>query len=251
MPEPSNPTWRAFFDSHAPHYLENVFTKWTATEVTFLEAKMGLRPGMTILDAGCGVGRHAIELAKRGYHVTGVDLSPGMLEKARADAREAGVDVEWVESDLRAFITDDRFDAAICLCEGGLGLIDAGDEPISHDLGILSAINRALNPGSPFICTTMNGYATIRQMTDEAVKAGVFDPATMISHYPDTWNLPEGPVSMRIRERLFIPPEFVAMLMTAGFDVLNVWGGTAGEWGERPVKLDEIEVMYVAKKRDA
>ena len=53
---------------------------------------------------------------------------------------------------------------------------------------------------------------------------------------------------MQIRERLLIPPEMVSLLRHVGFTVEAVWGGTAGEWGRRPIKLDEVEAMYVAVK---
>ena len=72
-------TWEAFFDAHAPVYEENVFTKNTVREADFLVEELAPPPGGRILDVGCGTGRHSIELARRGYSVTGVDLSFGML----------------------------------------------------------------------------------------------------------------------------------------------------------------------------
>ncbi|HRI44110.1 MAG TPA: class I SAM-dependent methyltransferase [Fimbriimonadaceae bacterium] len=241
--------WQAFFDSHAAHYDENPFTKNTMVEVDFLFEVMALRAGLAILDVGCGTGRHAVELARRGLRVTGVDLSEGMLERAKLRAEQAGVQVEWVHADAARYVHPTPFDAAICLCEGAFNLTEAQEDPVAHDLGILRSVAASLKPGAPFVLTAMNGYATIRQMKDEAVEAGQFDPATMRSAYQDEWNLPEGPVLMTIHERLFIPPEIVAMLHHAGFEVLNVWGGTAGDWGKRKIRLDEVEVMFVSRKR--
>ena len=241
--------WQEFFDRHAPHYDENVFTKNTRVEVDFLFDIMDLKPGMAILDVGCGTGRHSVELAKRGLHVTGLDLSENMLAQARSKAQAAGVEVQWVHGNATTFAFATPFDAAICLCEGAFNLLDPEEDGLTHDLAILRNIANALKPNAPFVLTAMNGYATIRQMTDEAVAAGQFDPATMRSQYEDEMQLPEGMVVVPIRERLFIPPEITAMLHHAGFDVLKIWGGTAGEWGQRPIKLDEIEVMFVARKR--
>ncbi|HRK20896.1 MAG TPA: methyltransferase domain-containing protein [Fimbriimonadaceae bacterium] len=240
--------WKAFFDAHAPHYMENVFTKWTTTEVQFLLDLFQLPSGASILDLGCGTGRHSIELARRGFDVTGVDLSSGMLAEARKAAQAAGVEVEWIEADATQYRTDKAFDAAICLCEGGFGLIGAQEDPVMHDLGILQTAFAALRPGAPFLLTALNGYSIIRQMKDEHVQEGRFDPATMMAAYVDEMKLPEGAQRIFIRERLFIPPEVVAMMRHAGFVVEHVWGGTAGEWGKRPLKLDEIEAMYVARK---
>lgn len=229
--------------------MENAFTGNTRQEVDFLLDLFDLLPGSHILDMGCGTGRHSVEFAKRGYRVTGVDLSEGMLNQARKAARQSKVDVEWIHADATTFSSDILFDAAVCLCEGGLGLIESQEDPVFHDLSILKNIYNSLRPNAPFCVTAMNGYATIRQMTDELVQNGRFDPATMVSQYEDEWDLPDGKKLMQIRERLFIPPEFVALLRHVGFSVEGVWGGTAGEWGKRPIKLDEIEAMYFSWKR--
>lgn len=201
---------------------------------------------MRLIDVGCGTGRHAVELAKRGFSVTGIDISPGMLQVARENA--SGLDIEFIEADATQWQSDERFDAAICLCEGGLGLINHDEDPVAHDLSIMRNVAASLKVNAPFVLTAMNGYATIRKVSDLMVEQGSFDPITMEMAYADEWTLPEGTVPMLIRERLFIPPEIASLLHHAGFVIEHVWGGTAGEWGERPLKLDEIEVMFVARK---
>ena len=105
--------WRRFFDGHAPRYDENVFTRNTMAEVDFLIEALELSPGCSILDVGCGTGRHAVELARRGFVVTGIDLSPGMLEQARAKAEAAGVTVTFRQADATAFTVDEPLDVAI------------------------------------------------------------------------------------------------------------------------------------------
>lgn len=241
-------TWQGFFDEHAPRYLENEFTKWTKTEASFLIELFPLAPGARVLDLGCGVGRHAIEVAVRGYSVTGVDISSGMLSQARAAAERASVKIEWVHAPIADFQPTRPYDLVICLCEGGLGLVDEAAEPIGHDLAILRKAYESLKPGGGFVLTALNGYASIRRFTDDHVRQGVFDPATMRSRYQETMDIPGGPKTVLINERLFIPPEMVAMLRHVGFEVDHVWGGTAGEWGRRPLKLDEIEMMIVSRR---
>ncbi len=66
-----------------------------------------------VLDLACGPGRHAIELAKRGCQVTGVDRSPFLISQAKKWARAADVEVEWVQQDMRSFERPDAFDFAI------------------------------------------------------------------------------------------------------------------------------------------
>ncbi len=248
--DPATPQrWVDFFNKHAPHYDDNVFTKNTLVEVQFLMETLGLEPGMRLLDMGCGTGRHAVELAKRGILVTGVDISLGMLAVAREKASAAGVEVEWIEADATKWLNVGAFDAAICICEGGFGLINHDENAVDHDLNILRNISASLKPGGPFVLTALNGYAVIRRMTDDHVEQGSFDPATMEMYYVDEMQLPEGPTQVFIHERLFTPPELLSLMHHAGFSVKNVWGGTAGDWGERKLKLDEIEVMVVAQKR--
>jgi 2-polyprenyl-3-methyl-5-hydroxy-6-metoxy-1,4-benzoquinol methylase len=75
--------WEAFFDGHAPYYREEPFTRNTATGIEFLVIELKLVDGESILDVGCGIGRHALPLAQRGYRVTGVDISQGTLAQAR------------------------------------------------------------------------------------------------------------------------------------------------------------------------
>ena len=82
-------TWEAFFDAHAPIYDRNEFSKHTSREVDFLLEVLDIRHGASILDVGCGTGRHSVELARRGFAVTGLDLSYEMLARA-ADAAEDG-----------------------------------------------------------------------------------------------------------------------------------------------------------------
>jgi cyclopropane fatty-acyl-phospholipid synthase-like methyltransferase len=240
--------WEEFFDGHAPVYMENSFTKNTVAEVDFLLEELNLPLGSSILDIGCGTGRHAVELAKRGYQVTGVDLSFRMLAEAERAARETNVEVEFIHADATKFSSDKLFDAAICLCEGAFSLLGMGDDPIKHDLDILRNIHAALKADAGFILTTLNGCRVIRKVSQEDVENGRFNPVMMVEFDTVEWDTPEGKKSLLVRERVYVPTEIVMMFQQVGFDVENIWGGTAGNWGQRKINLDEMEFIVVARK---
>jgi 2-polyprenyl-3-methyl-5-hydroxy-6-metoxy-1,4-benzoquinol methylase len=241
--------WEEFFDGHAPVYMDNPFTKNTREEIDFLLEEFKLPLGSLILDMGCGTGRHAIELARHGYRVTGVDISSGMLREARKAAKEAGVEVEWIQADAVQFTPGKCFDAAICLCEGAFGLLSRDDDPLRHDAAILRNIHAALKPEAPFLLTASNGLRLIRKYSQEEVEKGQFDPLTMVEIYTMEYDTPEGKRSVQLSERGHLPTELVKLFRLTGFEVEHIGGGTAGNWGRRPLELDEIEVMVIAKKK--
>jgi 2-polyprenyl-3-methyl-5-hydroxy-6-metoxy-1,4-benzoquinol methylase len=249
MPETQN-EWITFFDHHAPYYLQEVFTRNTDREIDFIVEELALPPGCRILDVGCGVGRHAIPLASRGYHVTGIDISEGMLAEARKRAAQAALDVEWVHADASRFSVERRFDAAICLCEGAFGLLGSGDDPHQHELAILRCIRAAIRPGARLILTALNGLAKIRKASQEDIQAGRFDHMSLVETFTLDYEAADGRRTITLRERGFVPSELRLMLEVTGFQVEHVYGGTAGDWNRGPVKLDEIELMAIARRSD-
>ncbi len=239
--------WEAFYDRHAPYYDRGAFTHHTVAEVDFLLDVLALDPGASIIDLGCGTGRHAIELAARGYRLTGVDISAQMLAQAMQKAGAAGVDVEWVHADATRYVAREPFDAVLCLCGAALTMADLDADPVRHDRAILANIRTALRPGAPFVLTTPNGYRRIREVTDADVASGAFDPATMVQVREDDFDIGGVQGPMRYEERLYTLPELITVLESQGFAVDYTWGGTAGRWARRPLELDEIEVMVVSR----
>ncbi|USS41662.1 methyltransferase domain-containing protein [Thermococcus aggregans] len=239
------PEWEEFFDREADYYLQEPFTRYTKEEVEFLLNEFKLPKGAKILDVGCGVGRHSIELAKRGYRVTGVDISRKMLEKAEERAQKEGVEVEFIKADATKFARDEEFDAAICLCEGAFSLLGLSDDPIEHDLAILRNVYRSLKPGGKFILTALSALSRVKKATNEDIAHGLFDPNTMTFY--EELEAPDG-TKVPIRERVYVPTELYLMFKMVGFEVKAIWGGTAGRWGKRKVDMDDIELMVIAEK---
>ncbi|HEV7428968.1 MAG TPA: class I SAM-dependent methyltransferase [Thermoanaerobaculia bacterium] len=82
-------------------------------DLPFLEKAFGA-PGRAILDVACGAGRHSIPLARRGYGVTGLDLSTTFLDEARRRSEGEQLSIEWHRGDMRELPWRDRFDGALC-----------------------------------------------------------------------------------------------------------------------------------------
>lgn len=84
----------------------------TQAEARFVVDALGVSPGAQLLDVGCGYGRHAMEIAARGYKTVGLDLSLPLLIRATDAARRVGVNVDFVHGDMRDMTFDGEFDAA-------------------------------------------------------------------------------------------------------------------------------------------
>jgi SAM-dependent methyltransferase len=246
----ANEGWRAFFDGHAPIYMQNVFTRNTAAEVEFLVDALRLGPGSRLLDLGCGTGRHAVELAHRGYRMVGVDLSRGMLCQAQAAARGAEVAVNRVQANATRFVAPACFDGAVCLCEGSFGLAEDGEDPIAHDEAVARNLAHCLRPGAPLVLTALNGLRLLRQHRAEDIASGAFDPATLTERHLIEWDTEAGHRKTVIREHGHRPDELQALFEAAGFAIRHIGGGTAGNWGYRPVDPEEHEVMLIARRTE-
>lgn len=240
--------WQEFFKHEADQYDDEPFTQATEAEVAFLIEQFQLPRGATILDVGCGTGRHSVALAQHGFAVTGMDLSDEMLEKARARAAATGTDVTFIQCDAATFSSAPVFDAAIGLCEGAMGLLGQGDDPIERDLAVLRNIYTALKPNGQLVINALNVFR-IARLAGQHAEAETFDAMSQTTLNTMVFETADGPVEIPCRERMYTPTEFTLMLRTAGFTVEHVWGGTAGNWRRGPMDVDEYELMAVASKR--
>ena len=104
---------------------------WTdRTEAEVDRAIMMLRPegGERVLDLACGIGRHSLELRRRGFEVVGVDISPELLEIAERSAAEEGLEVAFMQADLRELAFADEFDLVLSLNDGAVGYFETDAE---------------------------------------------------------------------------------------------------------------------------
>jgi SAM-dependent methyltransferase len=220
------------------NYLEYGFTKGTLQEVDFLETE--IQQGSRVLDIGCGVGRHSLELARRGYKTVGVDSSSGFIDIANKAAKAEGLGAQFFVRDARKLDFSNEFGAAICLCEGAFGL--AGDEQGHRE--ILKGVSRALNPGGKFILTAISALSGIRNADPKT-----YDPYTLTATFKETLQNTNGErkeVTLYTTE--FTYRELKWLLQDAGFQNVEAYGCVAGNFSKKPLTFDDIEIMMIAKK---
>jgi SAM-dependent methyltransferase len=236
-------SWQRFFASAAAGYDEQPFTAATDTEVAFLCAVLALDPGERVIDVGCGTGRHAVPLAARGLRVTGVDLSPAMLARARDRAESAGVEVELIEADARDLPRMGPFDAAICLCEGAFCLVADDVEPIDHDRSVLASIHRVLRPSGRLLLTGLNAARLLAAWRNGETDGDV-DLLTLTESTEHTVN----GATVRLREHHHLPDTLRLLAQAVGFAVEAVWAGGAGDWRREPPTVEDYELMLLARR---
>ena len=134
-------------------------------EVDGLVSLLNLQPGQSILDVCCGYGRHAIELAKRGHRVTGVDLSPLQVNAAVAEAAKEGVQAEFLVGDARHMRFQQRFDVALNMLTS-FGLFE---EDADH-LEMLGRIADATKLGGLFLMDLWNREQVIRDFGEREIE---------------------------------------------------------------------------------
>jgi SAM-dependent methyltransferase len=142
--------WERFFSED---YLMSVLPPTeaqVARQVDFIEASLGLSEGATVLDVGCGLGQHAIELTRRGHLVVGLDLSLTMITRAAEAAQQNNLKINFLHADIREIEFEGTFDAVICMGTT-FGFFD--DEA---NLDVLSRLHQALKPGGRILLDVVN-----------------------------------------------------------------------------------------------
>ncbi|MGQ0805849.1 MAG: class I SAM-dependent methyltransferase [Actinomycetota bacterium] len=223
-----------------PAYLRNAFTKGTEQEVEFLVDALGLEPGQRVLDVGCGPGRHALALARRGMEVVGVDLSPDFVALAREAAIAEDLPASFEVLDVRDLAYESEFDAVICLCQGGFGLLGGAD-----DAAVIERIVRAVRPEGGVAITAFSSYFAVRGLED----GEDFDPVTGVLHEVAAVRDDAG------KERdfdawttCFTARELALLGEAAGLRVDSVHGVTPGRYQVAPPDLDQPELLLLGRR---
>jgi 2-polyprenyl-3-methyl-5-hydroxy-6-metoxy-1,4-benzoquinol methylase len=139
------------FNEDYLYFYEDILTaERTQEDVETIVELLELEPGSEILDCPCGHGRIANALAERGFRVTGIDSSEFFLDRAREAAAERGVEVEYVQGDMRALPWQGRFDALVNW------FTSFGYFSDEQNKDVLRQFHDALKPGGRLILETQN-----------------------------------------------------------------------------------------------
>ena len=244
MTESDSSHWfEALADHLGEAYLRYSFTMGTANEVGFLTDVLDLRPGMRVLDVGCGPGRHARALGEAGIEVVGVDISQRFVDIARIDAPPG---VTFERMDARALPFSGEFDAVISLCQGAFGLAGGAAAPGPDPDGVvLDGMARALRPGGALAVSAFSAYFQIRYLED----ADTFDAGTGVNHERTSLRSPGGVAAEHdLWTTCFTPRELRLLASRAGLGVEQLWSVTPGEYARNLPDLDHPEFLLVARR---
>ena len=144
------PWFEDIFDEDYLRTLPFLTPQATQMEAQFVMDALAIAAGSQVLDVGCGYGRHAMELAARGYHVVGLDSSLPLLLRGADEAQRRGLTINFVHGDMRDMAFDAQFDGAYCLFSTFGYFDDETNKKTAQN------ICRALKPGARCVFEVLN-----------------------------------------------------------------------------------------------
>ncbi len=221
--------WEEVFDeSYGKHFLEP-FEEKAEEEVDFIVDILGLPENAKILDLCCGLGRHSLRLAKKGYNVTGVDFSQRYLEIAKERAKKKVINVDFIQGDMKTLTFREEFDAVINMFTS-FGYFERDEE----NLMVLKGVSNALKQGGKFLIDVINRDWIIRHFRERdwrEIKGGFllenrkFDIARSINYAKWTVIHNGKRIEKNISLRLYSFHELKSMLESVGLSVMDTYGG--------------------------
>jgi SAM-dependent methyltransferase len=189
--------------------------------------------GGAVEDLGCGRGRHAIPLARRGFRVAGVDISENMLRLARSRAERERVQVEWVMEDMRTFCRPGAFDLALSLFTSFGYFSDAENQQVLDNIG------KSLRRGGMLLLDLRNAGKGLSRLEDMDMTVEVpsgslrmsirFDRRTMRASAEHTLTRSDGiRISSAFDVRVYSMEELSRMIRKAGMEVKDFHGSLSG-----------------------
>jgi 2-polyprenyl-3-methyl-5-hydroxy-6-metoxy-1,4-benzoquinol methylase len=249
--------YELLFEDYARKYDEESFTQGTTGECDFIEKELDFNKSVKILDVGCGTGRHTIELTRKGYTVTGIDLSESQLQRAHEKARKNNLKIDFLKLDARNLPFDREFDIAIMICEGAFPLMETDE----MNYEILKNVTKSLKAKGKFIFTTLNGlfplYHSVKEFCDSTndkgnatYKSNTFNLMTFRDY--NTTEIEDDLGNTKIlecNERYYVPSEITWLLKSLGYKKIDIFGAKLGAFSrEDKLTTEDFEMLVVAEK---
>ncbi len=225
----------------------------TQAEAKFVADAIAAGPGAQVLDVGCGYGRHAMELAARGYHLVGLDSALPLLLRGADEAQRRGLTIHFIHGDMRELTFDSQFDAAYCLFSTFGYFDDETNKKTAENIA------RALKPGGRFVVEVLNRDYLIQDLPNrvwwegdgcvvlEEVDFNYFS-SRIVSNRSVLFD--DGrQLDQEISIRAYSLHELGKLLQAAGFRVLEVSGSmhTRGRFFGAQAR----DIIVLAEKRGA
>ena len=228
-------TVKYFDEVYARFFLESVDDQRTSSQVDFIIGKTGISPGSAVADIGCGLGRHVINFAKRGYQAFGYDFSELYIEKAKQAAVQTGAtNCTFIQKDAREFDEQSRFDLVTSLW------VSFGYFDDKTNLDVLSRMAKSVKPGGSIIVDLENREYIMRHFIVDRyrdrdgfliLERNKFDAFSSMNKCTRTIVAPDGARSVYKREvRLYTLTEMIQIgaACSIRFDaVFGDWDGNA------------------------
>ena len=245
--------YEQLFENYSRKYDEESFVQGTVGECDFIEKEIAHDQFIKILDVGCGTGRHAIELAERGYSVKGIDLSKAQINRAKEKGK--GLSVDFSVADARSLEFQAEFDLVIMICEGGFSLMETDE----MNYQILANASKALQSNGKFIFTALNGLFPLFHSVKEFINSGTekglasentFDLMTFRDHsIYETEDDSGNKLSLKCNERYYVPSEITWLLKSLGFTKVDIYGARLGQFSRSDaLSTEDYEMLVIAER---
>jgi len=249
--------YESLFENYGVKYDNEIFTQGTLGECDFIESEIKSDKSLKILDVGCGTGRHTIELSRRGYNVTGIDLSESQLARAKEKAENNNLIIDFQKQDARNLTFTNEFDVAIMLCEGGFPLMETDE----MNFEILKSVTKPLKEHGKFILTTLNGlfplyhsvkefFASTTEDGNAAHRNNTFNLMTFRDHNTTEFEDDFGnKKTLECNERYYVPSEIVWLLKSLGYIKIDIYGARLGAFSRNDkLTTKDFEMLIISEK---
>ena len=234
---------------------EMSWTENTSRQVDFIIHLLGLTRKEKILDLACGYGRHSIELARRGFEVTGVDITEEYVNEANNQASKENIASSFICDDIRNIKFSSDFDVVLNIADGAIGYLENDEE----NMKIFDRISEALRPGGKHFMDICNAkYAEKRfpmrnwEIGKQSLSLPEFDwdPVEKRMLYGG-WDIkfgqiasPPDSIEAHSSIRLYSIKELEEILLDRNMSIIM----TRADYSEQPASDEKIQIQIYSRK---